>query len=90
MLETRDAAPLPAWLEHLTQSRLLPLAGLASAIREDQPAVVQGITTSFSSGVNEGRITDVKLQKRIMAGRARVPLRRHRVIHRAVLRRHYP
>ncbi|MFI8500454.1 ISL3 family transposase, partial [Streptomyces sp. NPDC085524] len=65
-------------------------ASLACAIREDQGAVVQGITTPFSSGVNEGRIADLKLQKRIMAGRAGVPLLRHRVIHMATLRRHYP
>ncbi|MGW6412984.1 ISL3 family transposase [Streptomyces vinaceus] len=89
MLDTRDASPLPAWLEHLTQSRLPPLASLANTIREDQPAVVQGITTPFSSGVNEGRITDLKLQKRIMAGHAGVPLLRHRVIHMAILRRNY-
>ncbi|MDQ0605089.1 transposase [Streptomyces canus] len=34
---------------------------------------MQGITTRFNSGVNEGRICDLKLQKRIMAGRAGVP-----------------
>jgi Transposase and inactivated derivatives len=78
MLDARDAAPLPDWLEQLTASRLPPLASLAKAIREDQSAVVQGITTPFNSGVNEGRITDLKLQKRIMAGRAG-PLLRHRV-----------
>ncbi|MFE5258703.1 hypothetical protein [Streptomyces coelicoflavus] len=50
---------------------------------------MQGITTPFNSGVNEGRITDLKLQKRIMAGRAGVPLLRHRVILMALLRRHY-
>lgn len=49
MLDTRDARPLAHWLH------LAALAGLANAIREDQPAVVQGITTPFSSGVNEGR-----------------------------------
>ncbi|MFE3865627.1 hypothetical protein ACFXPT_35145 [Streptomyces goshikiensis] len=88
MLETRDAAPLPAWRGNLTNSGL-PLLG-GNAIREDQPAVVQAIATPFSFGVNEGRITDLKLQKRIMAGRAGVPRLRHRVIHTAVLRRHYP
>ncbi|MEV0694681.1 transposase [Streptomyces sp. NPDC050388] len=90
MLDARDAAPLPDWLEQLTTARLPALAGLAKAIRENQPAVVQGITTPFSSGVNEGRITDLKLQKRIMAGRAGVPLLRHRVILMALLRRRYP
>ncbi|MFF4020688.1 ISL3 family transposase [Streptomyces sp. NPDC001843] len=90
MLDARDAAPLPAWLQQLTITRLPALASLANAIREDQPAVVQGITTPFNSGVNEGRITDLKLQKRIMAGRAGVPLLRQRVILMALLRRRYP
>nr|WP_260859900.1 transposase [Streptomyces cupreus] len=90
MLDARDAAPLADWLEQLATSRLPALASLAKAIREDQPAVVQGITTPFNSGVNEGRITDLKLQKRIMAGRAGVPLLRHRVILMALLRRRFP
>ncbi|WP_406326700.1 ISL3 family transposase [Streptomyces sp. NBC_00203] len=89
MLDARDAAPLADWLEQLTTARLPALASLANAIREDQPAVVQGITTPFNSGVNEGRITDLKLQKRIMAGRAGVPLLRHRVILMALLRRRH-
>ncbi|GGV59257.1 hypothetical protein GCM10010294_07150 [Streptomyces griseoloalbus] len=83
----RDAAPLPDWPEQLTTARLPVLADLAKAIREDQPAVVQGITTPLNSGVNEGRITDLKLQKRITAGRAGVPLLRHRVVLMALLRR---
>ncbi|WP_406278717.1 hypothetical protein OHT93_37755 [Streptomyces sp. NBC_00191] len=67
----------------------LLLAGAATALREDQHAVAQGIATPYNSWVNEGRITDVKLQKRIMAGRAGVPLLRHRVILIAHLRRRY-
>nr|WP_238426415.1 transposase [Streptomyces adustus] len=90
MLDTRDAAPLPDWLDQLTAARLPALSSLAKAIREDQPAVVQGITTPFNSGVNEGRITDLKLQKRITAGRAGVPRLRHRVILMALRRRRYP
>ncbi|MGW0656775.1 transposase, partial [Streptomyces umbrinus] len=89
MLDAQDAIPLPDWLERLTTSRLAPLASLAKAIREDQPAVEQGITTPFNSGVNEGRITDLKLQKRLMAGRASVPLLRHRVVLMAHLRRRH-
>ncbi|MFD4644715.1 transposase [Streptomyces sp. NPDC058441] len=90
MLDARDATPLPDWLKRLTASNLPVLASLANAIREDQHAVVEGITTPHNSGVNEGRITDLKLQKRIMAGRAGVPLLRHRVILMAGLRRRYP
>ncbi|MFI1471495.1 ISL3 family transposase [Streptomyces wuyuanensis] len=89
MLDARDAGGLADWLEQLTTARLPALASLAKAIREDQAAVVQGITTPFNSGVNEGRITDLKLQKRLMAGRAGVPLLRHRVILMALLRRRH-
>ncbi|MCD9904508.1 ISL3 family transposase, partial [Streptomyces sp. MT29] len=89
MLDNRDAAPLPAWLGDLRRSGLAPLVGLARAFHEDRHAVAQGITTSYNSGVNEGRITDVKLQKRIMAGRAGVRLLRHRVVLIAHLRRRH-
>ncbi|MEU0690565.1 hypothetical protein [Streptomyces uncialis] len=89
MLDNRDATPLPGWLDDLATSGLAPLAGLAGALHEDHHAVAQGITTPYNSGVNEGRITDVKLQKRIMAGRAGVPLLRHRVVLIAHLRRRY-
>ncbi|MDT0547621.1 transposase [Streptomyces lonegramiae] len=87
MLDNRDATPLPTWLDDLSRSGLAPLAGVAGALREDQYAVAQGITTPYNSGVNEGRITDLKLQKRIMAGRASVSLLRHRVVLIAHLRR---
>ncbi|MET8631158.1 ISL3 family transposase, partial [Kitasatospora sp. NPDC004669] len=45
MLDTRDATPLPDWLEQLANSGLAPLAGIATALLEDQHAVTQGITT---------------------------------------------
>ncbi|MEU9791114.1 transposase [Streptomyces sparsogenes] len=89
MLDAGDAARLPEWLDTLAASGLAPLADVAKALREDQDAVIQGITTSYNSGVNEGRITDVKLQKRTMGGRASIPLLRHRVILIAHLRRRY-
>ncbi|MGW7198503.1 hypothetical protein [Streptomyces chryseus] len=89
MLENRDATLLPGWLDDLANSRLPPLAGFAGALREDRHAGAQGITTPYNSGVNEGRITDVKPQKLLVAGRADVPLRRHRVVLIAHLRRHH-
>ncbi|MFJ3842279.1 hypothetical protein ACIPY6_43315 [Streptomyces sp. NPDC090054] len=80
MLDNHDAAPSPGWLSDLAHSGLAPLAGLAGVLHEDRREVAQAITTSYNSGVHEGRITDVKLQKRIMAGRAGVSLLRHRVV----------
>ncbi|WP_435271883.1 transposase [Streptomyces parvulus] len=89
MLNHRDAAPLSTWLDKLSRSGLAPLIDIAGALREDRHAVTQDITTRYNSGVNEGRITDLKLQKRLMAGRADVPLLRHRVVLIAHLRRRY-
>ncbi|WP_328876204.1 hypothetical protein OHT76_42475 [Streptomyces sp. NBC_00287] len=55
----RDTTPLPGRLDELSHSGLAPLAGGAGALCKDQHAVAQLITTVHSSGVNEGRITDV-------------------------------
>ncbi|MCW8102240.1 hypothetical protein [Streptomyces tauricus] len=60
-----------------------------SAVGEDQHALAQGIATTYNSGVNEGRITDVKRQKRLMARRANVSVLRHRVALIAHLRRRH-
>lgn len=65
-------------MSDLTNNGLAPLVGLARALREDRYAVAQGITTLNNSGVNEGRITDVNLQNRLMTGRAGVTLLRRR------------
>ncbi|MFD9458334.1 hypothetical protein ACFWBC_35300 [Streptomyces sp. NPDC059985] len=73
MLDNHDATDLPEWLNDLANTGLAPLTGLARALHEDRHAVTQGITAPYNSGVNEGRITDVKLQKRIMAGRRLPP-----------------
>ncbi|MFE4304937.1 ISL3 family transposase [Streptomyces sp. NPDC056891] len=89
MLDNHDATALLGWLDGLADSGLAPLVGLARSLREDQHAVAHGITTPYNSGVNEGHITDVKSQKRLMAGRAGVPLLRHRVVLIAHLRRRY-
>jgi transposase len=87
MFDTGDPGPLPDWLSQLETSQLPALPSFAKVIREDLPAVVQAVTSPYSSGVNEGRITDVKLQKRLMAGQAKIPLLRQRVVLIAHLRR---
>ncbi|MFE7214183.1 hypothetical protein ACFU93_30310 [Streptomyces sp. NPDC057611] len=87
MIDVRGAAPLPDWLDQLTASGPAPLAGVATPLHDVRHAVAQGITTCCNSEGNEGCITDMKLQKRIMAGRAGVLLLRRRVVLIAHLRR---
>ncbi|MGH4033315.1 transposase [Actinomycetota bacterium Odt1-20B] len=87
MPDQRDATGLPGWLDKLTTNGHPPLASLAKGIRVDRAEAVQGIITRYSSGMNEGRVTDVKLQKRIMSGRAGIPPLHQRVVLIAHLRR---
>ncbi|WP_242438269.1 hypothetical protein [Streptomyces hygroscopicus] len=88
MLDNRDATPLPAWLDALFHSGLAPLCRCCrSSARRPACRRPGDYHPPYSSGINEGRITDLKLQKRIMAGRASVPLLRHRVVLIAHLRR---
>ncbi|MGW7674602.1 hypothetical protein ACWGJX_47585 [Streptomyces sp. NPDC054775] len=47
MLDSHHASPLPEWLDRLTNSGLAPFA--ASAVREDQKAIAQGITTPYKT-----------------------------------------
>ncbi|MFF5079225.1 transposase [Actinoplanes sp. NPDC000266] len=54
MFDTGDPGGLPDWLNQLETSRLPGLPSLAKVIREDLPAVMQAITSPYSSGVNEG------------------------------------
>ncbi|MFE4824760.1 hypothetical protein ACFRFU_52215 [Streptomyces sp. NPDC056704] len=56
------------------------LRGFADGLLTGFNAVAQGLSTEWSSGCVEGRVTDIKLLKRQMAGRAGLPLLRKRVL----------
>ncbi|MFF4509043.1 transposase [Streptomyces sp. NPDC001401] len=87
MLQTRQAAELPTWIERVTNSGLPGLAGFAKGLATDLDAVTAGFTTDWSSGVVEGRVSDLKMLKRQMFNRAGLPLLRKRVLLVAASRR---
>ncbi|WP_254648607.1 transposase [Streptomyces sp. GbtcB6] len=87
MLQSRQAAELPAWIEKVTTSGLPGLAGFAKGLVTDLDAVTAGFTTNWSSGVVEGRVSDLKMLKRQMFNRAGLPLLRKRVLLVAASRR---
>lgn len=58
-------------------------------MREDQDAMVHRDATPCSFAMNEGRVTDVKLQERITSGRAGRHTATQCVILIVHLRRHY-
>ncbi|MGW7412725.1 transposase [Streptomyces sp. NPDC054863] len=87
MLQMRQAAELPGWIEEVSTSGLPGLAGFATGLATDLDAVIAGFTSDWSSGVVEGRVSDLKMLKRQMAGRAGLPLLRKRVLLVAASRR---
>lgn len=87
MLQNRQAAELPAWIEEVTADELPGLTGFAKGLAADLEAVIAGFTTRWSSGVVEGRVSDLKMLMRQMFNRAGLPQLRKRVLLVAASRR---
>jgi transposase len=71
---------LAAWLAAAEADDLPELRSLASGIRNDIQAVINGLTLPYSSGKVEGTVNKIKTIKRQMYGRASFGLLRKRVI----------
>ncbi|MFJ7099283.1 ISL3 family transposase [Streptomyces mirabilis] len=80
MMAIRSATRLPEWIATARANADHGLRGFADGLLADLDAVVLGLSTEWSSGCVEGRVTDIKLLKRQMAGRAGLPLLRKRVL----------
>jgi transposase len=83
MLRERTGQRLETWLQAAETSRLPEFASFAAGVRQDQAAILAGLTLPWSSGQTEGQITRLKLLKRSMYGRAKFDLLRLRVLHRS-------
>jgi hypothetical protein len=77
----------PAWIAAADDASIPPLRSFARNPRNALPAVIQGLSTPWNSGIAEGRVTDIKAIKRQMAGRAGFRLLRKRVLLVAASRR---
>jgi transposase len=77
MIKTRDHAAFRPWL---AAARGSALSSFAQALERDGAAVEAALTLPWSTGPVEGRITQLKLIKRQMYGRASFDLLRHRVL----------
>ena len=77
MIKTRDHTAFWPWL---AAARGSELGDFAQALERDVAAVEAALTLPWSTGPVEGRITQLKLIKRHMYGRASFDLLRHRVL----------
>jgi hypothetical protein len=83
----RDFAKIMTRLAAADDASIPPLRSFARNPRNALPAVIQGLSTPWNSGIAEGRVTDIKAIKRQMAGRAGFRLLRKRVLLVAASRR---
>jgi transposase len=81
MMGERTGHQLDAWLGEAEASRLPEFQSFAKGIQQDKAAVLAGLTLPWSQGPLEGHVNRLKLIKRSMYGRAKLPLLRARVLH---------
>lgn len=80
ILTTRSGQHLKDWIITAHVADLPELHTFANGLEKDWDAVVQGLTTRWNSGPVEGRVSHIKMIKRQMFGRAKLPLLRKRVL----------
>ncbi len=83
MLTGHRAQDLDGWLTRAKQSGIAELKSFAQGIRRDYAAVRAAFTSEWSNGQVEAQVNCLKLQKRLMFGRANFDLLRLHVLRRA-------
>jgi transposase len=80
MLRHRHGEQLAAWLDAVQRSQIAELQRFAGGILKDYDAVLAGLTWNYSNGPVEAQVHKLKLVKRAMFGRAKLPLLRQRLL----------
>jgi transposase len=83
MLTEHRAQDLDDWLLQAKQSGIRELKSFAQGIRHDYAAVKAAFSSEWSNGQTEAQVNCLKLQKRLMFGRANFDLLRLHVLRRA-------
>jgi len=90
MLAERREADLDTWLTRAEHSGLPEFKKMAHGIRQDYAAVKAAFSSEWSNGQVEAQVNCLKLQKRLVFGRAKFDLLRRRVLHREEKRKPRP
>ena len=83
MLRQRRGQEFEAWLSAVEASHIPELRRFAHSLLRDKEAVVAGLTLPYSNGPVEAQVQKLKVVKRSMFGRAKLPLLRQRLLHAA-------
>jgi transposase len=80
MVHNREGERLDAWIEAVQASQISELQRFVTGILKDKEAVVAGLTLAYSNGPVEAQVQKLKVVKRSMFGRAKLPLLRQRLL----------
>ena len=83
MLRLRRGQEFEAWLSAVEASHITELRRFAHSLCTDKEADMAGLTLPYSNGPVEAQVHKLKLVKRSMFGRAKLPLLRQRLLHAA-------
>jgi len=83
MLRKLRGQEFETWLSAVEASHIPELGRFAQSLLKDKDAVIAGLTLSYSNGPVEAQVQKLKLVKRSMFGRAKLPLLRQRLLHAA-------
>lgn len=83
MLRLRRGQDFETWLAAVEASHIAELRRFAHSLCRDKAAVIAGLTLSVSNGPVEAQVHRLKLVKRSMFGRAKLPLLRQRLLNAA-------
>lgn len=81
MVRKREGERLDAWLEQVENSHIQELQRFARGILRDKEPVAAGLTQGYSNGPVEAQVQKLKVLKRQMFGRAKLPLLKQRLLH---------
>jgi transposase len=73
MIREHAGHQLDPWLSEVKESSLPELKSFARGIQQDKAAVLAGLALPWSNGTLEGHVNRLKLIKRSMYGRAKLP-----------------
>ncbi|MFD8375296.1 transposase [Streptomyces sp. NPDC059688] len=80
LVTTRTGQRLKDWVVSTRAAELPGLHSCTPGLEKDWDAVVQGLTSHWNSGPVEGRVDHIKMVRRRMFGRAKLPLLRKRIL----------
>lgn len=81
MVHERQGERLDSWLSAVETSQIQELQRFAQGILREKEPVVAGLTQIHSNGPVEAHVQKLKLIKRSMFGRGKLPLLKQRLLH---------